>query len=66
MLAQEWINKCKELKIPISDTCDLQSTLGNAITIQQWNLNGLPSDSVSIDNAIIKHTSQRWSLMIDP
>ena len=52
-LVKDWIEKCRENQIPISDEYKLVSTLGNAIQIQNWNLNGLPSDSVSIDNGII-------------
>jgi dynein heavy chain len=41
-------------------------TLGDVIKIREWSINGLPSDSVSVDNGIIAKTTQRWPLMIDP
>jgi dynein heavy chain len=31
-----------------------------------WNINGLPGDSLSIENGIIMFSSRRWPLMIDP
>ena len=34
--------------------------------MQEWNIAGLPSDQVSIENGIITTVSQRWPLMIDP
>lgn len=57
---------CNDLKIPISNSYSLINVLGVPIKIQNWNINGLPMDSFSIDNAIIIDGSQRWSLLIDP
>lgn len=36
------------------------------MTIQQWQLQGLPSDAVSVENAVILANSARWPLCIDP
>ena len=36
------------------------------MVVQRWGLNGLPSDSVSIDNAVLVTQGKRWPLMIDP
>jgi len=52
--------------IPSSDSYSLIEVLGAPTKIQNWNINGLPLDSFSIDNAIIMDSSQRWSLLIDP
>ena len=41
-------------------------TLGDPILIRKWNLQGLPTDSFSIDNGIAVFNSRRWPLMIDP
>jgi hypothetical protein len=40
--------------------------LGEPVTIRSWLLDGLPNDSLSIDNAIIISKTRRWPLMIDP
>jgi dynein heavy chain len=42
------------------------NTLGDPVEIRNWNLCSLPSDSVSIDNAILATQTSRWPLMIDP
>lgn len=34
--------------------------------IQHWNIDGLPSDAFSIENAIITFKTSRWPLYIDP
>lgn len=44
----------------------MEGILGSPIIIQDWNIAGLPSDSVSVENGIIATVSQRWPLMIDP
>lgn len=47
-------------KIPSSDDFSLSKTLGDPIKIRAWNIAGLPSDSFSIDNAVIVSNSRRW------
>lgn len=44
----------------------LAETLGNRAEIQQWHMNGLPMDILSVDNAVIVTHSLRWPLMVDP
>lgn len=56
----------KDKGIPGSSTVRLEKVLGNPVQIRDWNLQGLPRDSLSIDNAIIMSKSRRWPLMIDP
>lgn len=40
--------------------------MGDAILIRDWQNLGLPTDNVSIENAIISMNGKRWPLMIDP
>jgi len=63
---EKWIGKCKEKEIPCSESPTLSGTLGNQVTIRQWNIDGLPTDNFSVDNAIITFNARRWPLMIDP
>ena len=67
-LIEKWIEKCKsmDVPIPISDKCRLEDTMGNPVEIQQWNMDGLPNESVSIANGIIVTRALRKPLMIDP
>ncbi len=65
-LIQSWLAKCQELKIPCSPKFVLNSILGDPVKLQMWKTQNLPSDSFSLDNAIIVTKSRRWPLCIDP
>lgn len=57
---------CRSASIPCSANFRLVGVLGEPVTIRSWLLDGLPNDSLSIDNAIIISKTRRWPLMIDP
>ena len=61
-----WLEGCKAKEIPSSDTFSLPGIMGEPVTIRQWNLDGLPSDSLSTENGILVTRAKRWPLMIDP
>ncbi|XP_068431186.1 dynein axonemal heavy chain 3 isoform X2 [Clinocottus analis] len=63
---EQWHILCKEKKIPCSEDLTLSNTLGNQVSIREWQIAGLPVDSFSTDNGIIVFSSRRWPLMIDP
>ncbi|KAG8227082.1 hypothetical protein J437_LFUL007419 [Ladona fulva] len=63
---QEWVHLCQSLNIVCSSDFSLVSVLGDPVTIRHWNIAGLPTDSFSVDNAIIAKNARRWPLMIDP
>lgn len=65
-LVSGWIAECKERGIPVSDNATLRTTLGNPVEIREWNIWGLPTDDVSVDNGILVTRGKRWPLMIDP
>ena len=65
-ILSQWIEKLIEYEIPQSEKYKLTNTLGDAVKIRNWNMAGLPSDSVSIDNGIMCDRSERWPLLIDP
>jgi dynein heavy chain len=44
----------------------MEQIMGDPATIRDWNIAGLPSDSVSVSNGIVVFASKRWPLMIDP
>jgi len=52
-ILKEWVGKLNEYQVPLSEEYKLKAALGDAVKIRTWNMNGLPSDSVSIDNGIM-------------
>ena len=48
-----WLEDCKKTGIPCTDHVTLHVVLGEPVKIRQWNIFGLPTDSFSVENAII-------------
>ena len=46
-LVSQWVARCKELEIPISDNVNVVNILADQYEIREWNASGLPRDSVS-------------------
>ncbi|CAH0561300.1 unnamed protein product [Brassicogethes aeneus] len=65
-MVADWHKLVKGLNIPCAEHFDIVATLGSDVKIQNWNIDGLPRDSFSIENGIIMDSSRRWSLFIDP
>ncbi|XP_011707083.1 PREDICTED: dynein heavy chain 1, axonemal-like, partial [Wasmannia auropunctata] len=52
--------------VPHTPGCNPILTLGNQMEIKNWHMNGLPRDTLSIENAVLVMNSKRWPLFIDP
>jgi len=66
ILVEEWIGKCKDLDIPISENYTLVRSMGEPVKIRDWNIWGLPVDEYSTENGILATKGKRWPLAIDP
>lgn len=49
----DWVKELSSYNIVVTPDFQLTAILGEPVVIRQWNIFGLPSDSFSIDNAII-------------
>lgn len=65
-LLSEWYNLIQEQKVPHTPNCNPVSTLGEPVQIRMWQINGLPRDYLSTENAVLVSCSRRWPLFIDP
>ena len=61
-----WATQAKQAAIACEDNFSVTGVLGDPVTIREWGVHGLPSDQLSIENAIFVTRSRRWPLMIDP
>lgn len=63
---KKWVELCTHLNLVCNQEFQLATILGEPVEIRNWNINGLPTDSFSIESGIIIKNSRRWPLMIDP
>ena len=61
-----WKTELKSRKVPFSAKINIVDMLTDSATIGEWNLQGLPNDELSIQNAIIVTSATRYPLLIDP
>uniref|UniRef100_UPI00398E4471 dynein axonemal heavy chain 8-like isoform X2 n=2 Tax=Pristiophorus japonicus TaxID=55135 RepID=UPI00398E4471 len=61
-----WEVELQKRKIPFSDNLNIIAFLVDQPTIGEWNLQGLPSDDLSVQNGIIVTKATRYPLLIDP
>ena len=71
LLEKQWIPGLGKLTTPIPMSlgyigANVLSLLTDDAMIASWNNEGLPSDSMSTENATILTNSVKWPLMIDP
>lgn len=65
-LFKKWLNLLTVVKVPHSEKCDPVSILGEPVVIRSWQIDGLPRDALSTENAVLVSCSSRWPLFIDP
>ena len=58
IIDNNWIPKILKEEIICSQPFSLKLRIGDEIEIQDWILNGLPQDSLSIENTIIMNNSE--------
>ncbi|KAF5404064.1 Dynein heavy chain axonemal [Paragonimus heterotremus] len=68
LIDQSWVPFLTSLqpRIPITPNLDPLQMLVDDAVVATWNNEGLPSDRMSIENATILTSTERWPLMIDP
>ncbi len=65
-MISQWAQDIVDRSVPASPSFRLITTMGDPILIREWQNNGLPTDSVSVENAIIATEAMRYPLMVDP
>jgi len=66
IVKEKFMLDLKLRNIPVSQNISLTEFLVDAGTVGDWNMEGLPGDSLSIQNGILVTRSDRYPLLIDP
>merc|ERR1712166_979912 len=61
-----WLPDLKAKEIPSSDLINPLTLLTDPATMATWGNEGLPTDQLSIENAVIITSCSRWPLIVDP
>lgn len=65
-MEEDWYKKISNLGVKVSEGVSMKKIMEDPVTTKTWTMAQLPSDNLSIENAIIIFQSRRWPLMIDP
>uniref|UniRef100_A0A182YK77 AAA+ ATPase domain-containing protein n=1 Tax=Anopheles stephensi TaxID=30069 RepID=A0A182YK77_ANOST len=65
-LFKTWMEILKTRTIPFTTNLNIINMLVDSATISEWNLQGLPNDELSVQNALIVTKSSSYPLLIDP
>ncbi|XP_041817844.1 dynein heavy chain 5, axonemal [Chelmon rostratus] len=66
LMLELWKKEMEERLIPFSPDLNVIGLLVDNATVSEWNLQGLPSDDLSIQNGIVVTKASRYPLLIDP
>ncbi|XP_054862859.1 dynein axonemal heavy chain 5 isoform X2 [Amphiprion ocellaris] len=66
LLLELWKQDMEDRRIPFSPDLDVIGLLVDSTTVSEWNLQGLPSDDLSVQNGIVVTKASRYPLLIDP
>jgi dynein heavy chain len=66
LIGEYFHNDLMTRNMPVSEELSLTQFLVDQATVGEWNLEGLPTDELSIQNGIMVTRSSRYPLMIDP
>eukprot|EP00899_Mesostigma_viride_P009330 jgi/Mesvir1/18399/Mv14277-RA.1 len=66
LVSEKWIPDLEERQIPMTEGIQPLTMLSNDTEQAKWANEGLPSDSLSLENGAIITNCARWPLMIDP
>ncbi|XP_025115333.1 dynein heavy chain 5, axonemal-like isoform X4 [Pomacea canaliculata] len=65
-LQKNWMKEMRHRDIPFTESLVIAEMLIEPTTVAEWTLEGLPSDELSTQNAIIVTQASRYPLLIDP
>jgi dynein heavy chain len=66
LLEELFKGDCVQRSLPVSDTMNPVTFICDETTVGSWALEGLPTDSLSLENGVITTKASRWPVIVDP
>lgn len=66
LIKRDFVADCARLGVPITPSLNISSFLVDDATVGEWNLQGLPTDDLSVQNGIMVNNAARYPLLVDP
>ena len=66
LLTRDFYQDCLNLKIPVTKDLKVASFLVEDAEVGEWNLQGLPTDELSVQNGIMVTRATRYPVLVDP
>jgi len=63
---EKWKNMLTSEDVLFTPAANLKTTLGDPIQVQSWTKAELPSDEFTVENTVIMHNTNKFTLSIDP
>jgi dynein heavy chain, axonemal len=65
-LVSSWVSMVQSQHIPFTEGFEFDDFMAGPALARQWQINGLPTDKFSVENAVFVNKGLRWALNIDP
>ncbi|CAK0841283.1 unnamed protein product [Prorocentrum cordatum] len=65
-LVAKWLTEAQTLELDTDPSWRAADVLVDPAEVRSWNIHGLPSDDLSVENGLMVTRGRRWPLMIDP
>jgi len=66
LLTRDFYADCMKLGVPVTQNMPVAKFLVDDSEVAEWNVQGLPTDELSIQNGILVVRASRYPVMIDP
>ena len=66
LVTRDFYGDCVQRNIPVSEGLQISKFLVEDAEVGEWNLQGLPTDDLSVQNGIMVTRATRYPLLVDP
>lgn len=66
LLHRDFYGDCMKLNVPVTPHMQITKFLVDDSEVGEWNLQGLPTDELSIQNGIMVTRASRYPVLVDP